>query len=797
MAKEILIQLRTEDKASKNLKKVNTEVEKLGDKSKKSLGSTAKNVEDVQVALNRLGNKFRFMTIAFGALAAGSTTLVKSFLTSAMEMEAATLRVGVFAVSSGQNLEKANESALNLARTGLVSVTEASNALSNLLATGLNLDTANKLLKQMLDTAVLSKENLTDTFGKALEKSTLGIRILQERQVDAIGINFRADQVWRAYGKTIGKTSAEMSTQEKQMAIVNYLMKETSRFSGGAELAMNTFGGAVSRLNTNFEIMKAKIGATLIPLFGSLSNLFSNVSRSISNMAEQHAVLTSSMIMGVTIVITSIAALSALGAIIPLVTSGIKGLSSGMSLLAATTAATIIQYLAIAAAIGGVIFLVLKLTGAWDKWTNSVKNLSNRIKETIKRFEDQGDAASDAAEKTAKQIAKLEEQISLTSRTFKESMASWVKEHDEATKDIGKQIEDLSRDYKKSIDKINNDFKSSTEDMSLSHTRKVEDITRELEEEISKGIWADQTRIRDLKLRLKRENEDYALQSDEINAKKDEDIKEEKERYSERLEKLKNELDEEVQMYQKHAELINEARTWPLLDEIELMKRTQDERIADLQEQIAETKNSTDAQSTMMSNLNDIINKVSGNSDELSKKLNDIAQVKGQQCVVTYNKVSDAINSAKNNADSFRQKIEDMLTPASSISTIFDNVKSYVSDIWTNIRNISNSKQPAIQTPTTGYSTGFGNLYNGTTFNSLVDPFRNLLHYAEGGIIPGSSNQAVPIMAHGGETVLPADYAPITININNPTVRQDSDIQAIANAVQSILSRNQYLRHFK
>ena len=201
MAKTILIELNAKDRASAKIKKVETSVSSLGRKASKAMLPASKSMDDFQIKLNRMGNKLRFMAIAFGALALGAASLVKGFLDSAKEMEAATLRVGVFAVSTGQSMERAQEAALDLARTGLVSVTEASNTLSNLLATGLNIDTATILMKKMLDTAVLSKESLTDTFGRALEKSSLGIRILQERQVDAIGINFRADQVWRAYGK--------------------------------------------------------------------------------------------------------------------------------------------------------------------------------------------------------------------------------------------------------------------------------------------------------------------------------------------------------------------------------------------------------------------------------------------------------------------------------------------------------------------------------------------------------------------------------------------------------------------
>jgi len=44
---------------------------------------------------------------------------------------------------------------------------------------------------------------------------------------------------------------------------------------------------------------------------------------------------------------------------------------------------------------------------------------------------------------------------------------------------------------------------------------------------------------------------------------------------------------------------------------------------------------------------------------------------------------------------------------------------------------------------------------------------------------------------------LPYGMSPITVNINNPSVRSSQDIQGIANAVRQVLSREQALRHYK
>jgi hypothetical protein len=369
MAKQILIEIKSTDAATATIKKTEQAVTSLGKKTTTVMNETTHGASAAMGELDNLGGRFRYLSIVVGMLSVGAINMVKGFIEATKEMEAATLRLGVFAESSGQSMDKAKEAALSLAATGLVSVTEASTSLANLLATGLGIEDATTLLQRMLDTAVLSKESLTDTFGKALEKSTLGVRILQERQVDAIGINFRADQVWREYGKTIDKTTAQMTTQEKQQAIVNYLLKETERFAGGADLATQTFGGTLSKLSSKFQLMKAALGESLVPLIGTLATVLTAVATKITNFAKESAAFTSIIIAGTVSLTVFATALAAIGAMLPMITAGLVVMNwSAIAPLMANLLPLIAAFLAISVAIGGLIYIVLKATGKWDEW---------------------------------------------------------------------------------------------------------------------------------------------------------------------------------------------------------------------------------------------------------------------------------------------------------------------------------------------------------------------------------------------------------------------------------------------
>ena len=64
--------------------------------------------------------------------------------------------------------------------------------------------------------------------------------------------------------------------------------------------------------------------------------------------------------------------------------------------------------------------------------------------------------------------------------------------------------------------------------------------------------------------------------------------------------------------------------------------------------------------------------------------------------------------------------------------------------------------------------------------------------FQTGGIVPGMRNEAVPIIAHGGERITPAgevNGGNTVVNIYNPSVRNDNDIREIAKQVREILGQ--------
>jgi len=77
-------------------------------------------------------------------------------------------------------------------------------------------------------------------------------------------------------------------------------------------------------------------------------------------------------------------------------------------------------------------------------------------------------------------------------------------------------------------------------------------------------------------------------------------------------------------------------------------------------------------------------------------------------------------------------------------------------------------------------------------FGNIGGKVGRFLGFADGGVVPGPKGQAQLAVVHGGETIIPSGRGTtgsLIININNPIVRQSSDIKMLANEVSRVLQR--------
>ena len=119
------------------------------------------------------------------------------------------------------------------------------------------------------------------------------------------------------------------------------------------------------------------------------------------------------------------------------------------------------------------------------------------------------------------------------------------------------------------------------------------------------------------------------------------------------------------------------------------------------------------------------------------------------------------------------KKIKD--TVGSAVDWIAKKVQKAI-NLWNSMKSIVSKPIKA----TGGFVSG------------VFDKAKGAFNFQHGGIVPGAPDQPVPIMAHGGERIVPrsktgGDGATIITNINNPIVRSNDDLERIENQIERVL----------
>ncbi len=711
--------------------------------------------------LESLGNQFRYLSLVVGMFAGATVLASKSFVTASIDMDNALIGLRSVAAGTGNAMNDANKVAMHFAKTGLMSVADAAMSLKQLLAKGYGLKQATDLMNVMTDAAVFNRQaNLS--IGQAIRGTAEGIKNDMSMKTDNTGITKNLSIMEKEYAKSIGKTGKALTKTEKLEAVYQGFMKEGALFKGNAALATQTLGGEMSKLGAITLQTKAALGETLAPIVGNLTELLSTLFMNIENFAKKHAFLVGMIIAFVTALSVLLAVVATVGALLPMLSTGMVGistlmviLSSQLSLLTArffgaAAAAKVYAFftaiagwstlkltfiiIAVVAGIALLIYSVLKLTGKWDKYKNTLKKITG--------------------------------QITITKNGIK---------------DLSSTVDNSAKTDEK-----------ARRDKEIVHRRRLEDLTQALKEEQSKGVWADQTRIRDLKKRIKRENEDWGWYLN--------DLKGTGEKESTIFDKMHDRLQRMVKM---NTEAVNEIQKSWMLSDTPILKAadamvTAFNSIKKMTFHIALPF----SKEWTIENLSGGIDLILEWSKKLSSRILDNMKTGLNVLISSFkdwginikNSIISGIIGVVDWAKNLPLKIlNGMKTGTSNLWQGFKDIGKRVKD---NIAEGYNNPPTILQKIQSGWSHLWDMLKN--TYRNIPLPFNmnpNLPKYQEGGTIPGTTGTAVPIIAHAGETVIPAGSSPITININNPSVRSNQDIISIANAVKSVLSRQQVLRH--
>jgi len=183
---------------------------------------------------------------------------------SSRQMESALRGLGSVSLNTGNIMGVAEEKAKNLASSGLLTVSEASAGLKNLLSAGFGLPEATKMMNTLTDAASFNRQG-TLKLGEAVVGATQGIKNQNSIMVDNAGITKNLSIMYKEYAAQIGTTMGKLDEAQKRQAILNGIQKEGAVFAGDSAKVLGTMEGALAQFNVTAFNAAAALGDVMQP----------------------------------------------------------------------------------------------------------------------------------------------------------------------------------------------------------------------------------------------------------------------------------------------------------------------------------------------------------------------------------------------------------------------------------------------------------------------------------------------------------------------------------------------------
>lgn len=264
--------------------------------------------------------KNSFVKLSATAAAAGfafnkMTDFMGGTITSANNMQSAMIGLNTVAKAFGKDADEAQRAAQDLAKDGLMTVSDAAMGLKNLLASGFELPQAIKLMERFKDTASFNRQASLG-FGEAIRSATEGIKNGNSILVDNAGVTKNLSVILEEAGYSSQDLMKATTDTNVRLALFNGLIKETNPQLGDAARLAETAAGSQAMYAAKTEVLRASIGEALQPALLKLLETVTPLIQSFTNFAQNNPTVVASILLVITAGTALVAVLAGLGAAI-------------------------------------------------------------------------------------------------------------------------------------------------------------------------------------------------------------------------------------------------------------------------------------------------------------------------------------------------------------------------------------------------------------------------------------------------------------------------------------------------
>ena len=148
----------------------------------------------------------------------------------------------------------------------------------------LELGRASDLARIAQDLAIISGENSTDTFNKLTHAVITG----RSEVLKSVGIQENAGQMYERFAKSIGKTTKQLTYQQRQQAVLEGVTREGAKVFGTYEAAMKSPGKTLRSFARLHNELQVAMGTVLLKAFGPIILAAYDLEKAITKAVEKN-----------------------------------------------------------------------------------------------------------------------------------------------------------------------------------------------------------------------------------------------------------------------------------------------------------------------------------------------------------------------------------------------------------------------------------------------------------------------------------------------------------------------------
>lgn len=258
----------------------------------KNLKNIASNVSNLNNRLNVLNGVLKLVTSTIAT--AFVTKGIKDCIDTAEEYQNALTGLKSITDGQGKSFSQAQSFINSYTSDGLIPATQAITAYKNLSLRGYDTSQIEQVMVALKDSATYSRQS-SYSLGEAVQSAAEGLKNENSILVDNAGVTKNVAKMWEDYAKSIGKSTNNLTQQEKIQAEVNGILEETKFQTGDAETYMNSYSGMMARLNASFTTLKQTLGSAFMQIFQAILPVIQSVINALVQLASIFASLVNSI----------------------------------------------------------------------------------------------------------------------------------------------------------------------------------------------------------------------------------------------------------------------------------------------------------------------------------------------------------------------------------------------------------------------------------------------------------------------------------------------------------------------